>query len=936
MKDKPFRVLIVEDNPGDARLISEFLDEGRGSYEYEIAGDLATALILLASYPFDIILLDLGLPQSKGLDTFLNVHDAAPGMAIIVLTGLVNEELAHEALRRGAEDYLIKDTLNSPVLDQSVRYAIERQKARFELVRQHDLLREYLDLSATIFVVINPDRTIELINRKGCEILGYEEEELLGKDWIDKLIPRDIVDEVKGVFEQLKAGEVELAEFYQNPVVTRSGDTRLVAWHSSVLRGESGEITGIVSSGTDITEREQAEEALSASESRFRAVAQSAMDAIISANDKGDIIFWNDAAGKMFGYSPGEVLGKHLTMIMPERFHSVFEESYSRSTTSQTPPQRGPHMEAIGLRKDGVEIPIELSISGWQLEGKTFFTAIIRDISRRKAAESERRLVTEEAALINRLNDAANRGVSLDDIFRLAASETRNLFSSFGAMAYMLSDDRNYLILQKSMLPSTMYGVEKIIGISPERLELKIDLSDQGIYHEILTTRRSFITNNTETIQEMMTEFKAGKTIKKMIPAVQRLMNIQSVMTVPLVYQDQAIGLLDVSGQLPYSEADLERMERVATQLSSIIGRRMLEDQLTEQSELLRENNEELLALYEVSTAIGKESSMKDLLNRAVEVISSIRLFDIKKKAGIILVDGDDMKLTAFNGSGHSDEFVDLHKGMKVGRCLCGLAAKTGEIVISNNSDKDERHTIRYKGMQPHGHVIVPLKAQDRVAGVLYLYTPADVEIGERKINLLNNLGGQLGIAIERAKLYEETRTLSLHDPLTGLANRNLMNIELDRSFAMARRFQRPFSVIMLDLDHFKQYNDTYGHTAGDNLLTDVARITQEQVREIDLVVRFGGEEFLLILPDTDMDAARDVAERIRKEIANTGFFYSNEQPPTNITVSLGVAIYEDGLETPDTLITRADNALYTAKFKGRNRVEVSPAADSNTVSNHQ
>lgn len=935
MTEKPFRVLIVEDNPGDIGLVNSYLNECVLPADITSTEDLAQTLDILTSSHFDVILLDLGLPHSSGLDTLTSVQEAAPDTAVIVLTGLDDEELAHSALRNGAEDYLLKDSVNCNTLERSLRYAIERQKAKLSLMRQQDLLKRYLDLSANIFLVINVDQTVDMINQSGCEILEYSEEEVLGKNWFDHFLPESDVDEVKAVFDKLVSGQAVPEEYYENPVKTRGGDLRQIAWNYNMLYDDAGRITGIVGSGIDVTDWRRSKEELTASEQRFRSLAHSSIDAIISADDRGHIVFWNDAAEKMFGFSRDEALNQHLTNIIPERLRGFFSDSFHKSTVERNASHIGPHMETFGRRKDGVEIPIELSVSSWQLEGRVYFTAIIRDISRRRATEKERRLANEESAFLNQLNDAANRGVGLDIIFRLVASEAKELFSSYGAMVYLLSDDRRYLILQKSMLPSKMYGVEKVIGFNPDSLDLRIDLSDEGLYYECLNARKPLITNDGDKIQELMSEFTESKAIRRMLPTLRRLLKIQSVLTVPLVYQDRPIGLLDVSSQHPSTEDDLKRLERLASHLSLIVGKRMVEDQLEEQRELLRQNNEELMVLYEVSTAIGRESSMKDLLRRAVEVISSISLFDIKRQAGIFLVNGDDMKLIASNGDAHADEFHELHRGMKVGDCLCGLAAETGEIVISDNSSTDGRHSFTYRGMQPHGHVIVPLKAQDRVAGVLYLYTPADAEVSKRMVNLLRNLGLQLGIAIEKARLYEETKSLSLHDPLTGVANRNLMNIELERSFAIARRYQRLFSVIMLDLDHFKNYNDTFGHTAGDNLLVDVARVVQEQVRDVDLVVRFGGEEFLLILPDTDIDTATEIAERIRKVVKNTGFFYSNEQPPNNVTVSLGVATYEEALETSDMLITRADNALYQAKFKGRNRVEISPMAGNNTVPNH-
>lgn len=174
----------------------------------------------------------------------------------------------------------------------------------------------------------------------------------------------------------------------------------------------------------------------------------------------------------------------------------------------------------------------------------------------------------------------------------------------------------------------------------------------------------------------------------------------------------------------------------------------------------------------------------------------------------------------------------------------------------------------------------------------------------------------------ELAQLHQEARRMSLHDPLTGLANRRLMAIEMDRNLATARRFKRPFSVLMLDIDFFKDYNGSLGHTAGDKLLINLSNVILTELREIDLVVRYGGEEFLILLPETGLSEAVETADRIRKKIQNMDFFHSEKEPPRHITVSLGVASYGDTTTSDVALIANADKALYKAKSAGRNRVE--------------
>ncbi|MDH4028709.1 MAG: sensor domain-containing diguanylate cyclase, partial [Nitrospirota bacterium] len=337
---------------------------------------------------------------------------------------------------------------------------------------------------------------------------------------------------------------------------------------------------------------------------------------------------------------------------------------------------------------------------------------------------------------------------------------------------------------------------------------------------------------------------------------------------------------------------------------------RLMEERLACQNTDLRSAHMELEALYKVSSSIGQTIDLGILLEVVLETITGLDLLSVEHRGGIFIIEGNRMNLVSHLG--HSEEFLDLHNNLRVGDCLCGLAAKTGEIIISGNPCNDSRHSITTPDMQPHGHIIVPLKVLKRVTGVLYLYLPPDVRVEEDRLDLLRAIGSQIGIAIENARLFEETKALTLHDPLTGLANRRLMDIVLKRNISRSKRHKRPLSVIMLDIDRFKKYNDTYGHSRGDEVLADVAGVLTKETRDIDLAVRYGGEEFLLVLSETGIMAARETAERIRRSI----------EEKTDVTVSLGVSAYTADSTATD-IVETADRALYKAKQNGRNRVEV-------------
>ena len=168
----------------------------------------------------------------------------------------------------------------------------------------------------------------------------------------------------------------------------------------------------------------------------------------------------------------------------------------------------------------------------------------------------------------------------------------------------------------------------------------------------------------------------------------------------------------------------------------------------------------------------------------------------------------------------------------------------------------------------------------------------------------------------ELVRLYEETRSLSLTDPLTGLSNRRRLLVEIERDIERAKRYGHPLSVIMIDIDHFKRFNDEHGHLDGDRVLIDVARLISGVTRSSDLAVRYGGEEFLILLSETNLENACTLAEKIRGTIEKN----------TPVTVSLGVSSCRRDTRDYEEFLKDADKALYRAKEKGRNSIETSAA----------
>ncbi|MFX1519953.1 MAG: PAS domain S-box protein [Promethearchaeota archaeon] len=474
----------------------------------------------------------------------------------------------------GLEEYLDRIDVPIDIKDEIIRDIAKLKQTEKRLKVEKERAEQYLAIAGVIIVALNNKGEITLINKKGCEVLQYEERELLGRNWFKTCLPEGKRADVFEIFKKLMQGELEPVEFFENPVLTKNGEERLIAWHNSLLHDETGNLTGTLSSGEDITERKQAEdelynalkesqqrqseisallegsravleyhklddaarsifdscknligatagyvallsedgtenevlfldsggrpcsvdpsllmpirglraeayrirkavyhnnfsnsewmkympaghvtldnvlfvplvikenavgllglankpggftendvrmasafgelvavalynswtlESLENSEERFRSVVQTANDAIITVNSDMNIIFWNHGAETIFGYSTDEIVGMPLVTIIPERFQELHQKGLNQLVSTGKSIILGKTVELAGLRKNGSEFPLELSLATWKTSEGIFLTSIIRDITERRQAkealanEKERLAVT--------------------------------------------------------------------------------------------------------------------------------------------------------------------------------------------------------------------------------------------------------------------------------------------------------------------------------------------------------------------------------------------------------------------------------------------------------------------------------------------------------------------------------------------------------------
>jgi len=236
--------------------------------------------------------------------------------------------------------------------------------------------------------------------------------------------------------------------------------------------------------------------------------------------------------------------------------------------------------------------------------------------------------------------------------------------------------------------------------------------------------------------------------------------------------------------------------------------------------------------------------------------------------------------------------------------------------------DRSQVHCSHFLGAQPEHYLCFPLVAHGETLGILYIECPTAAIAAKTEAHegTIASLGEMAAMAIAGLHLRQKLESQSIRDSLTGLFNRSFMEVALEREMHRAERRDKELALMMVDVDHFKQFNDSFGHEAGDVVLREVAECLRVSVRNEDVVCRFGGEEFVIILPETEAPVALERAELLRQTVSDLVLRYHG-QPLRQVTISIGMAIFPRHANTTDELLRCADRALYAAKHRGRNRV---------------
>lgn len=359
-------------------------------------------------------------------------------------------------------------------------------------------------------------------------------------------------------------------------------------------------------------------------------------------------------------------------------------------------------------------------------------------------------------------------------------------------------------------------------------------------------------------------------------------------------------------------------VNQIKVTIRKSLERKMLERENRKLLSILTNDKENLTKILQIGRKMSSFRSVKKIANFLVE--KSCELLKAEK-GSLMLLEKDKLVIVASKGI---DKKVAKTVSVKLGEAIAGWVAQYGKPLLVKDIEKEMRiSSTRRQKYKSKSFLSLPLKVKGKVIGVVNVTDKIDENkiFNTNDLKYLSIIVNQGAAILENTMLYEKLANEAITDSITGVFNHRYFKIQLQREIKRSKRYSYPLSLIMIDIDYFKKYNDTYGHLMGDLTLKLIAEVLKDNIRTSDILCRYGGDEFVIILPHTNLLSAMNVAEKLRKTVENYNLYRggpNKSKKQIHLTISLGISAYRDG-DTAEELIKQADQALYRAKKSGRN-----------------
>ena len=882
----------------------------------------------------------------------------------------------------------------------------EIQLQMIENERTQKLIHEQAELINLVhdaILIRDLNNIITFWNQGAEKMYGFPEHEALAKPYHTLL-----KTQYSRPLSEIQA-EILQKGFWEGELIHSKFDGTQIAVSSRwVLRKDAkNQPIEIIEINKDVTFIKGTEEALFSVGVRLAGILDSAKDAIISIDEKGEITLFNQGAEKIFGYSAAEVLHKPIDCLVSFGLLEKFQSNNGFNNFTYLTKRLIENHQIIGQHKNGKQFPIEASVSQLELITGKVFTLILRDITQRVQTEEALRQSEE----LYRQMFQANQAIMLiiEPLTGLIVDANSAAYSFYGYPPHKLKQMK---ITDLSLLPP-----EQVFAyISQSNLEKQGcfysrhriasgEIRDVEIYSSPITRQDkqlsySVIHDITERKQAEAALRDNESILRSFYHSAPMMMGVIQVLndnilhisdnaataeffgTTPEAMQNQLAGDFSIASQhinkwilhcyesektgnpvcfeyehntdlglrwVSVTVCPIQRESReIETQKSNqlilsvakltskisqcsdkkrlfsyiindITDRKKSEQTLQKTNEKLtcwikelEARNQEIILLGEMSNILQACLTTEEAYNTVGQLIEP--LFP-NMPGAVFVISNSKQLVTAVASWGDASATTEM---LFTPHECWGLRRGRSHLMESDRNAINCKHT--HHDSQNYASLCVPMMAQGEALGILYLNANEPGILTEAKQQLAITVAEQIALAFANLKLHEALQQQSIRDPLTGLFNRRYLEESLEREISRAERQQQTVGIIMLDVDHFKQFNDTFGHDAGDTLLRELGIFLKKNIRGSDIACRFGGEELIIILPEASLEITLQRAEQIREGIKHLNL-HSRHQQLGTITLSLGVANFPQHGITGEMVIQAADSALYQAKAQGRDRV---------------
>jgi diguanylate cyclase (GGDEF)-like protein/PAS domain S-box-containing protein len=743
---------------------------------------------------------------------------------------------------------------------------IQNSPATQDLTVSEESYRFITENSVDLITRHTPDGTCRYASSEALDMCGYTPDELIGHNFQEFIHSDDIplVEEAFRLAATSKPGTPPIFRFRR-----KTGEyTWFETGGRRITKPDNDEVTEFILVTHNATGRMQFEESLRASEKKFRGIVEQSYDGIILLDEKGEIIEWNHAQETITGMSKDEVLGRPIWDVqyaaLPEIMQTTeaYEEArlgYQSFLKTGQAPWLGHLMEQRYRRKDGTLRMQQVLLFPIQTEHGYMVCSINRDVTERLEFEDA---LAQERNLLRTLIDNLP-----DHVF--------------------IKDNEGRFVLANQAIARFM-GAAK-----PEDLLGQMDTDFYPL---------DFAAKYSSDEQQVVQSGEAKIRIEESVPSRMGTMRTFLTTKVPLRDSEGKInGLIGIGQDITDSKEAAEALRQANDKMVQVVAS-------------LKKSNHEATLMNELGDLLQScrnEQDVYEIMHRyASELFPDLAggIFILQKSQNLlesVVTWGN----TIFGDSVFSPEDC---WGMRRGRVHV-VSDLTNRLHCQHVNDRPEDGFIPY--------LCQPMNAQGEVLGLLHLQGDQNMAIADWK-PLARSLAERVALALANLNLRENLHTQAIRDPLTNLYNRRFMEETLEREIHRAIRYHRPLGLIMVDIDNFKTFNDTFSYAAGDTLLKELGDFLQSSLRKGDVTCRYGGEEFILILPESSLSDTNNRANQLREDTKRMHVLHQG-MPLGVVTISLGIASFPQHGKNSEDMLKAVDTALHAAKSGGRDRVSV-------------